>query len=121
MTYGTKNTFLEDLEEETTALLIAEGNLRREKVKPAFIPQWTHQGYIAQLQRIYCTCGYSYDHFLGIFSRETSPTGENRDTALARGFQVPLGRSYPVEISHFKTHTCPACLTSKGFADFPQA
>lgn len=121
MTYGTKNAFLADLEEETTALLIAEGNLRRERQKPAFVPVWQHQGYVAQLQRCACRCGYTYDHFLGVFSREVSPTGEFRDLALAKGFQIPLGRSYPVEISHFSVSICPACLTSKGFADFPQA
>ncbi len=121
MTYGTRNPFADDLEEETTSLLIAEGNLKREKAKPAFVPVWQHCGYVAQLQRLYCTCGYSYDHFLGVFSREKSPTGENRDTALARGFQIPLGHSYPVEISHFKTHACPACLSAKGFAEFPPA
>ena len=121
MTYGTRNSFLDDLEEETTARLIAEGNLRREKAKPAFVPVWLHQGYVAQLQRMYCSCGYTYDHFLGVFSRETSPTGENRDTSLGRGFQIPLGKNYPVEIRPFKTQTCPACLTSKGFAEFPGA
>lgn len=121
MTYGTRNSFLDDLEEETTLLLIAEGNLRREKAKPAFTPVWTHIGYVAQLQRLFCACGYSYDHFLGAFSREKSPSNETRDTALPRGFQIPLGHAYPVEISHFKTPACPACLSAKGFADFPPA
>ena len=121
MTYGTKNPFLIDFEEEETARLIAEGNLRREKAKPAFVPVWTHAGYVANLQRVHCSCGYTYDHFLGVFSREKSPTGETREQVLSRGFQIPLDQKYPVEISHFKVHTCPACLTSKGFADFPQA
>lgn len=121
MTYGAKNPFLLDLEEEKTNFLIAEGNLRREKAKPAFIPQWEHVGYVAQVQRLYCTCGYSYDHVLGIFSREKALSGETRDTALLRGFQIPLGNTYPVEISAHRVQICPACLTSKGFADFPPA
>ena len=110
------NPLLSDLQDEITETLIREGNLKREKAKPAFIAQWTHQGYVARLHYKYCSCGGGECDLVGIFSREVSPTGQVRDTALNRGFQAPLGHNYPIEETSEKTAVCPSCVTSKGFS-----
>lgn len=109
------NPLLEDLIAEQTAELIASGNLKRGKAPPVFLSQWTHAGYVAHNARYTCSCGYSYDHIIGAFSRETAPTGETRDQILSRGFQIPLGHAFPVETSYHKVQLCPACVSSKGF------
>ena len=110
------NPLLADLQDEITEVLIREGNLKKEKAKPAFIAQWTHQGYVAHIQEQYCACGARRENLIGIFSREVSATGENRDTALTRGFQIPLGQNHPVEVSQVTVAVCPSCLSSKGFS-----
>jgi len=114
------NPFLDDLQDEQTREAIESGNLKRKRAEPVFVAVWTHQGYVAHIQRQWCSCGARHDNLLGVFSRETSVTGESRDLALARGFQIPLDRAYPVEVSHFKTAVCPSCLSSKGFQEIPE-
>jgi len=115
MTYAEVNPFLEDLDAERTAELIASGNLKREKAKPAFIAQWASSGYVARNERYSCACGYEYDHILGAFHKEKALTGEIRYTSLAKGFQIPLGQNFPIETTQHKIAVCPSCVSSKGF------
>ncbi len=115
MTYGTKNPFAEDLEEETTARLIAEGNLKREKAKPAFIPQWEFLGYVAIEELHTCRCSSGWVSLRGIFSRERALSGEIRDTKLSPRGQIPLGRGWPIETVEIPEAVCPDCLPSHGF------
>lgn len=109
------NDLLEALRDEQTAELIATGNLRREKAKPEFIAQWVSSGYVARNEHYSCSCGYSYDHILGAFHRETAITGQTRYTCLAKGFQLPLGQNFPIETTEIKIAVCPSCVSSKGF------
>lgn len=112
------NPLLDDLQDERTEFLIREGNLRRAKAAPEFIPQWTHQGYLAKVGRNLCDCGELSDFLIGVFSREKAATGQIRDTALARGFQIPLGKSFPVEVTEGYVKICCSCLPVKGFRSF---
>lgn len=109
------NDLLEALQAEQTSELIASGNLKREKAKPAFIAQWVSSGYVARNEHYVCSCGYDYDHITGIFHRELAVTGEVRYTPLSKGFQVPLGQNFPIETSDHNIAVCPSCVSSKGF------
>ena len=115
MPYAAANPLLDDLQAELTAELIRTGNLKREREKPAFVPQWEFQGYVAIEELHSCKCGSGWISLRGVFSREKARTGEVRDTKLSPKGQIPLGRGWPIDTIEVPESVCPDCLPAHGF------
>ena len=116
MPYAAPNPLLDDLQAEVTAELIRSGNLTRKKSPPAFSPVWTSLGYVAVQELHSCKCGSGWISLRGLFHREKAPSGETRDQALARGFQLPLNQHHKIETVKIREALCPDCLSSHGFS-----
>ena len=108
-----ENDFLSALHEDD----LINGNLRPHKRAPwSDENAWTSLGYIARIHKHHCTCGNTETQLLGVFHRERTPSGTLREQRLARGWQIPLDRPYPIQITTTAVLECSACITSKGFS-----
>lgn len=112
-------SLLDDLEDDYTQHLLANGNLSPKKEKPPeLISKYVSQGYIARVQENRCACGAAHKVFHGVFLRKESTSGAIFDEALStKGLQVPLDQNYPLYITVFPVHVCPSCLPFKGFKE----
>jgi hypothetical protein len=109
------SSFLDDIREETTAHLIATGNLLPSPPKPR--PTWTSLGYRAEIDRRICTCGAPPVETVRIYHREESSDGAIRAQLLDTEtvLQFPPAHLGRVEILPRRVTVCPACLTAHGF------
>lgn len=114
------NDLLTEIEESHHEALLREGNLRAAKVRE--IIRWQPAGNIARVQKWSCTCGASGTILTGIFSREVSLDGTaSRERAFPLTEPIPyIPSDSPVEVTFSRPQTaCPACISQKGFSEFP--
>jgi len=104
-------SFLDDIADEIHRKAIESGNLKLRKREVSWSDEnsWKTLGVEAVIQRLYCTCGFSYDHFIGLFSREETPSGKKRLQALSANASLSGERT--VQISPHAIGFCPACLS----------
>lgn len=126
------SSLLDDIEAEKHSVLLESGNLpgkAKKLLPPSPKPQawtgentWTSNGYLARISRSICMCGAETKILVGIFHKETSPSGAVRLQALVNKphrFQIPLGENYPLEITEDYTNICPECISTHGFTERP--
>lgn len=122
---------LSDIESEKHAFLLEKGNLPgvarilQSPKQSSWTGEnsWVSQGYLAQILRTKCTCGFSQDSLQGIFHVEKSPSGAIRKQALdLRRFQIPLQSDLNhLELTYHLIPLCLSCLPGKGFPSLTES
>lgn len=106
------NSLLDDIEAEHHNHLLENGNLLRKRNNWSDDNAWTFKGYTARILSYKCRCGSYSETLLGIFAKETTPSGKSRETSLnLRGLQFnPQESAYTVETQTQGIDLCPNCI-----------